>query len=94
VKWLIGFSSLLWLPFVALAGVAIVAFTTAHGDLGRMGQACLAAAGAAFCFAVMSLAARAARNRRADDALARRAAWDAAADRDGATSEDSDSDRP
>jgi len=94
VKWLIGFSSLLRLPFLVLAAVAIVLFATAHGDLGRVGQGLLAAAGAAVCLAGMWLAERAARNRAADEAIARRIEWDAAADGEGAASADSDPDRP
>lgn len=94
VKWLLGFSSLLKLPLLALAALAIVAFTTAHGDLGRIGLGCLAAVGAAACFVLMWLAERAVRNRAADDAIARSIEWDAAADRERAASADSASDRP
>jgi hypothetical protein len=94
VKWVIGFSSLLRLPLLALGALAIVAFSSAHGDLGRVGLGCLAAAGAAACFVLMWLAERAARNRAADDAIARRVEWDAAADRERAASADGDPDRP
>jgi hypothetical protein len=94
VKWLLGFSSFLRLPLLALGALAIVAFTTAHGELGRIGLGCLAAAGAAACFVGMSLAERAVRNRAADEAIARRIEWDAAADRERAASADSDPDRP
>ncbi|WP_263091909.1 hypothetical protein [Curtobacterium sp. RIT-PI-V] len=77
MKWLVGLFAILGLPFLGLAGVAIALIASAHGDVGRILEGCLFAAGAAACATVMGLAQRAGANRRADEAIARSARWDA-----------------
>lgn len=76
VKWVVGLSAILGLPFLGLAGVAIALIASAHGDVGRILEGCLFAAGAAACATVMGLAQRAGSNRRADEAIARSARGD------------------
>lgn len=77
MKWLLGLSGLLRLPFVAFAGIAIVLFSSVHGDPGRVLQGCIAAVGAVACGVPIGLAQRSARNRAADEAIARSEEWDA-----------------
>ncbi|WP_133519276.1 hypothetical protein [Curtobacterium flaccumfaciens] len=81
MKWFVGLSWLLGLPFLGLAGVAITLIASAHGDVGRILEGCLFAAGAAACATVMGLAQRAGMNRGADEAIERSARWDAQEDR-------------
>lgn len=79
MKWIVGVSAVLALPCFGLAAIAIAYFISAHGDTERILEGCLFAAGAAACAVVLLLAQRAARNLRADEAIQRRAQWDAQA---------------
>ncbi|WIB42699.1 hypothetical protein [Curtobacterium sp. MCLR17_058] len=81
MKWFVGLSWLLGLPFLVFAGVAIALIGSSHGDVGRILEGCLFAAGAAACATVMGLAQRAGMNRGADEAIERSAGWDAEEDR-------------
>ncbi|WP_185094308.1 hypothetical protein [Curtobacterium sp. PhB137] len=38
MKWLVGLSAILGLPFLGLAGVAIALIASAHGDVGRFSR--------------------------------------------------------
>lgn len=79
MKWLVGLSAMLVFPFFGFAGVAIALMASAHGNAGRILEGCLFAAGAAVCAIVVVLGQRAGRNRLADEAIERRAQWDAQA---------------
>ncbi|MBT2503733.1 hypothetical protein [Curtobacterium sp. ISL-83] len=76
MKWFVGLSWLLGLPFLGLAGVAIALIASAHGDVGRILEGSLFAAGAAACATVIGLAQRAGMTRAADEAIERSAGWD------------------
>lgn len=79
MKWIVGVSAVLVLPCLGLAAIAIAYFASAHGDTERILEGCLFAAGAAACAVVLVLAQRAGRNLLADEAIQRRAQWDARA---------------
>ncbi|WP_439689772.1 hypothetical protein ACRQ4C_01340 [Curtobacterium sp. SP.BCp] len=79
MKWIVGLSAVLVLPCFGLAAIAIAYFASAHGDTERILEGCFFAAGAAACAVVLVLAQRAGRNLLADEAIKRRAQWDAQA---------------